>query len=77
METKPVDFDESNGVLFGMNGVEGLPIYRDEKYTISCWHIPFWKRIKLLFTGNVWLRVEGQSHPPLWIDIECFEDSPK
>jgi hypothetical protein len=74
MDTRPIDFDEANGTLSGTDDVDDLPVYRDGEHTISCWHIPFWKRIKLLFTGNVWLCVKSQSHPPLWLDTECFED---
>lgn len=75
VETKPIVFDEANDTLNGSADVDDLPVYRDGKHTISCWYIPFWKRIKLLFTGKVWLCVEGKTHPPLWIDTECFEDN--
>jgi len=74
-ETKPVKFPESNCLLVGGTGVTDLPVLAGQMdgvgdVVISCWRIPFWKRVKLLFTGRVWLCVKGQTHPPLYIETE-------
>lgn len=78
MEMRPVKFKEANGTLVGQtDDVEDLPVYRDGDYVISCWRIPFWKRLKVLFTGRVWLGIMGQTHAPLWIETEAFEPAAK
>lgn len=71
--TEPILFRQANGTLHGNRDTNDLPVARTaESNTVSCWHIPLWKRIKLLWTGNVWLVVKGPTHPPLWIDTEVF-----
>ena len=70
---KQIHFKESNKDLLkpkGMTDKEcgSLPIYTDGKTCVSCWKIPFWKRVKLLFHGNIWLGVmSGQTQPPVWM----------
>lgn len=69
--TEPIMFPQANGMLHGNRPTNDLPVCRTvEGYTCSCWHIPLWKRIKLLWTGNVYLAVKGTTQPPLWIDTE-------
>lgn len=47
-----------------------LPAYRNRHQIISCWR-PTWKeRLKILFTGSVWIGVRGQSQPPMWASGE-------
>ena len=70
-ETEPVIFRQANGTLNGNRTTKDLPVCRtEENFTVSCWKIPFWKRVKLLANGRVWLVVKGPTHPPLWIDTE-------
>jgi hypothetical protein len=37
------------------------------QYTISCWRLSLWERIKFMFHGNVWLYVwaGGRTQPPV------------
>lgn len=68
---EPIMFPQANGMLHGNRPTNDLPVCRTvEGYTCSCWHIPLWKRIKLVWSGNVYLVVKGTTHPPLWIDTE-------
>lgn len=72
-ETEPVMFPQVNGTLCGNNSTKDLPVCRTlENLTISCWRVPIWKRLRLLFSGRVWLVVKGSTQPPLWIDTEVF-----
>lgn len=72
-EAKPVHFKQENCILKGDNpDINELPAYKDGVHIVSCWKFPFLKRIKMLFTGKVWLVVLGTKHPPLWIDSEAF-----
>lgn len=69
--THPIMFPQVNGMLRGNRTTKDLPVCRTvEGYTCSCWHIPLWKRIKLLWSCNVYLAVKGTTQPPLWIDTE-------
>ena len=46
-------------------------VFNDGKQCISCWKVPIWKRIKMLFHGKVWISVlSGQTQPPIWCDVE-------
>lgn len=27
---------------------------QQHKWSVSCWHLSFWERIRLLFTGYIW-----------------------
>ena len=77
METRPIQFKEANGTLAGQTpDVGDLPVYRDGEYVISCWRIPFWKRLKVLWSGRVFLAVQGHTHAPLWVDTEAFANPP-
>ena len=72
-ESGPVAFPQANGVLHGNRETKDLPVCRTpDGMVCSCWRIPLWKRIKLLWKGNVWLVVKGTTQPPLWVDTEVF-----
>ena len=48
----------------------GLPIFTDGQVCISLWKPTIWERLKLLFTGRIWLGVlSGQSQPPVWVGV--------
>jgi hypothetical protein len=37
-----------------------LPVYKDpcdEGYVTSCWRLSLWERLKMLFTGRMWITV--------------------
>lgn len=72
-EVTPVDFRQSNGTLRGNAETKDLPVCRTaEGTTCSCWKVSFWKRLRLLVNGRIWLVVKGNTQPPLWIDTEVF-----
>jgi hypothetical protein len=57
--------DDQCGSLPVYQGVdhEGLPIF------ISCFKLDEKEMLKILETGKVWLRIYGQSHPPVSLDV--------
>ena len=71
-EMAPVFFPQANGMLFGNRVVNDLPVCRTDGRVVSCWQVPPWKRVKLLFSGRIWLVVKGTTQPPLWIDTEVI-----
>ena len=71
-ETKPINFKEANDVLRGTPPVEDLPIYRDDEQVISCWRIPWLRRLRVLLTGEVYLVCRGRTHPPLYVETKVF-----
>ena len=40
-----------------------LPAYTDERETISLWRLTWRERIKMLFTGRLWLRQRNFGAP--------------
>ncbi len=70
-EIEPINFPQVNTSLQAPPGEEDLcddlPCWRDGKLVISCWKIPFWQRVRLLFTGKIWLGAQGLSQPPIWL----------
>ena len=71
-EIEPVFFPQSNGMLHGNRPINDLPVCRTDGKLVSCWRIPLWKRVKLLFSGRIWLVVKGTTQPPLCIDTEVI-----
>jgi hypothetical protein len=73
----PIKFKQQNGTLGGgpasaygtEDDVIDLPVYRGAGMVISCWRLSFWGRLRLVFTGNVWLSVLGGSHAPVRLDV--------
>ena len=54
---KPIKFPEQN-CTYAKDQKEYLPLpaFKDERETISCWQISFAERLKILFSGKIWLR---------------------
>jgi hypothetical protein len=53
---KPVEFPEQNAVLAkDQPEYLPLPVCRRGDRTISCWKLTFRERVRLLFTGRLWL----------------------
>ena len=73
---KHIDFEGSNKTLTKPEGwtdeqCSSLKVHNDGEKTISCWQLTVWERIKLLFTGKIWLWVwYGNTSPPVCVDIE-------
>ena len=71
----PIEFKQQNIVFTAPAGmedkVEQLPAFRGEGQVISCWHLSFWERLKLLFTGRLWFSVIGNAQPPIWLGVDC------
>lgn len=69
---EPIDFKQSNMTLTApgaMPDCGDLPVYTDGKQCVSCWKMSFKERIKVLFTGRVWLGVIGhRTQPPVWLN---------
>lgn len=73
---KPVEFPQQNidwKKPRSMTDEEcsSLPAYRDEEHSISCWHLDWKERLKVLFTGQVWLWIwMGGQQPPVMISTK-------
>lgn len=54
---QPIEFPEQTTV-WGKNQPEYLPLpaYTDDKQTVTCWALTWRERLKILFTGRLWLR---------------------
>lgn len=71
---QPINFKESN-VTFAKDQKEYLPLpaYRSrEGQVVSCWHLSFWERLRLVFTGRLWITMLTFNHPlqPLRPSVE-------
>ena len=78
----PVPFPEANFTWRGWpadderNEVGDLPSFKDGNQTISCWRLTWRERLRALFTGRVWLSVQGQQ-PPVYVTGDYpFEKKP-
>lgn len=73
---KPIDFPQSTKVLQKPSNMlnsecQPLPIWSDGKECVSCWKPTVKERLKILFTGVVWLSVlSGNTQPPVYITGE-------
>lgn len=80
---KPIDFSQSTKVLqrpstMAESECQSLPVWNDGKQCVSCWKATFKERVKILFTGKVWLGVlSGKTQPPVFVTGEnVFEKTP-
>jgi len=76
---KAEKFKEANRELLPPDGLEDvvfpLPVWTDGQRCISLWRPTIMERLRILFTGNLWLHVNGPTHPPLAIDVQFpFEE---
>lgn len=65
---KAIKFKESNNTAKG-KGYHDLPTLKNNGMFTSCWQIPFLKRLKLLFTGKIWLCLEYKNQPKEMTDL--------
>ncbi len=71
----PIKFKESNKTFIkpaSMTDKEcgSLPVHQNEHHIISCWKLSFKERIRMLFTGKVWLWVWGKKQQPISLGCE-------
>ena len=70
----PVEFPEQNTVIAkGQPEYLGLPAYLGpDGHMVSCWRLSVWERIKILFTGRLWLEALTFNKPlqPLFMGVE-------
>ena len=64
---KPVEFKDQN-IVFAENQPEYTPLPSlklpgSEGCVVSCWKLSFRERIKILFTGRVWLSLMSFNKP--------------
>ena len=78
---KPIEFKQQNKVYAkDQKPYLPLPVYEDSEQggrVFHCWKLTFWERIKILFTGKLWINVLnfGQPLQPIRPMIDCpFED---
>ena len=65
---KPIDFPERN-IVFAKNQEPYLPLpaYQDDRQggrIFHCWQLTFKERIKILWTGILWINVLNFKQPP-------------
>ena len=62
---KSIDFKGSNVVFAkGQKPYLPLPAYQEGNQIIHCWGLSVRERIKMLFTGKLWIRVLNFKQPP-------------
>ncbi len=61
---RPVKFNEQN-IVWAENQPPYLPLpaHTTENETISCWSLTVRERLKILFTGRLWLRQMNHGQP--------------
>jgi len=76
---KPIDFEHRN-VIFAENQPEymslpALKLDTHEGEVISCWDLSFKERLKILFTGKVWmsLMMFGKPVTPSFLSVNRKE----
>jgi len=73
----PIKFKEQNTIFAKPESMtdeqcNSLPTYRDNTEIISCWKMGIKERIRVLFTGIVWLSIYGNDMPPVWLGTETL-----
>jgi hypothetical protein len=73
---KPINFPQSTKVLQKPSDMTDeeclpLPVWCDGKQCISCWKPTLIERLKVLFTGKVWIGIlSGNTQPPVFVSGE-------
>ena len=70
----PKTFPEQNRILFKPKDMVDpcgiLPVHVDGKYIHSLWSLSWRERLRVLFTGRLWVTVYGEGHPPIALSTE-------
>ena len=70
---KAIKFPEANKTLLANNipNCVDLHVFNDGEKSISLWKASLKDRLKILFTGNIWLWVfSGHTAPPVCADAD-------
>ena len=72
---KPIKFKQQNITYTkpkSMTDEEcgSLPACKHENGIVSCWKMTLRERLKVLFTGIVWLGVASHVQPPVWFLVD-------
>ena len=72
---KPIEFKGMNGTAAkDQPPYQPLPMYRDDKYVVSCWKMSWRERAKALWTGQIWMNLlhsPDQLITPSLLDVDC------
>ncbi|MCK5564526.1 MAG: hypothetical protein KAJ07_04715 [Planctomycetes bacterium] len=77
---KPIKFDDRCvNYAEAQEEYNTLPVLRvnyedGSKALLSCWHLSFIERLRLLFSGRVYLWIMGTRQPPVLLGLEGVED---
>jgi hypothetical protein len=82
---KPWNFAEANRLLEAPSNWEShkhgecqpLPIYHDNGLMMSCWSLSWRERLRVLFSGRLWLTIVGDAHPPVVLSAEQLSTPPR
>jgi hypothetical protein len=70
---RPVEFKQANKNLLPPSKVDvpckSLPVFSNGRQCVSCWQLTLLERVKILFTGKIWLGVLGKTQPPLYLEV--------
>lgn len=58
------NFDKGNDTTLPLH------YWSDNEQCVSCWRLSVKERIKLLFSGRVWLGVRTKKQPPVFVSSE-------
>ena len=73
MPIYPCKFPEANRNLTQPDNMTdeecgSLWVYTDGNQCVSCWQLTWRQRLRLLFSGKIWLGVlSGYTQPPVWL----------
>lgn len=70
-EVHPTAFPQANGKLTGDAGID-VPICRTDNVVVSCWSVPFWKRLVVFMTGRIWIIAKGTALPPARLATKVY-----
>ena len=75
---EPTKFAEANSRWVGQGDIGDLPTYGGEGGVhVSCWKLSWRERLRVLWTGRVWLLVWAEVHPAVLVSADYpFEDKP-
>jgi hypothetical protein len=63
-------FKQATRLDHGNGSTLPLHYWSDNKQCISCWKLSFIERVKLLFSGHVWLGVGTPKQPPVFVSSD-------